>query len=74
MILIFCKGYFSRRKVLKNFNSDWSSEFSYENFEHKNIVEVKEDILKDSYEALTRLYQKETRRGKIAKQKKQCWI
>jgi hypothetical protein len=51
-------------------DSDWSYKFSYEGFEKKSNHE---DVLKDAHEALTRFYQKETRRSKTLKQKKHCW-
>ena len=54
---------------MKN-NNDWANDFSYEGFEDTNYNEA---ILGDAHEALTRFYQKETRRSKTTKQKKHCW-
>ena len=54
-------------------NSDWSNEFSFEGFEGENNTEVNENILGDAHEALTRFYQKETRRSKAVKPKKPYW-
>jgi len=51
-------------------DSDWSNDFSYEGIEKTNN---NDEILGDAHEALTRFYQKETRRSKTAKQKKHCW-
>lgn len=61
--------YLDRRNVLRNHN-DWAIEFSYEGIEETNKNEA---ILGDAHEALTRFYQKASKRSKTAKQKKHCW-
>lgn len=58
---------------MKHTYSDWSNEFGFESYEKGEIKKTYNEIPKDSYEALTRFYQKESRRSKTSKQKKHCW-
>ena len=62
--------YLNRRTVLKQDYSYWLNDFGDEGFEKTSNSE---EILGDAHEALSRFYQKETRRSKTAKQKKYCW-
>jgi len=58
---------------LKNNDYEWKQEFSFGDYESGKHTEINDDVLKDSFEALTRLYQKETRRSKTGKQRRDCW-
>jgi hypothetical protein len=58
---------------LKKNDYDWEKESGFGEFEKRNNTEIDDDILTDSYEALSRFYQKENRRSKTVKQKRNCW-
>ena len=55
----------------KNKNSVWAQEVQFgEIYQSENS---KEGFLNESYEALSKMYQKEQKRSKISKRKRQCW-
>jgi len=58
---------------LTNYSYDWKHQFGFGEVEIERSYEVNEEIATDSYEAMTRFYQKENKRSKTSKQKKLCW-
>lgn len=60
---------------MRNFKDEvWPNEFNFEESAEKQVSSGDyKEILEESYGALNKLYQKETRRSKTPKRMKQAW-
>lgn len=57
----------------KNQNDAWPSEFYFESITEDSPNYFSRELLEDSIEELSKIYQKENKKSKIPKKAKQAW-
>jgi hypothetical protein len=72
---LFCRKTDRRIALKKDEKSGWSSEFSFDSEGNEVQKGFSTEIVNESYEALNKFYQKETRKNKVVfKKGKPIWL